>query len=156
MLTERQRKFVDAYMGEANGNGTKAARLAGYAGDDNTLAAQAYDLLRNAKIRSALDARLEGDPLVAGRLERTRFLTAVVRGEVTEDRVVRDESGARVEPCAPALKDRLAALDMLSKLAGEQVGKVALTKGDGSDIDLGKAPVSELFALMAMAQGGGK
>jgi hypothetical protein len=138
VLTERQRKFVDAYMGEANGNGTKAARLAGYAGDDNTLAVAAYDLLRTPKIRSALDARLEGDPLIAGRLERTRFLTSVVR----------------VEPCAPALKDRLAALEMLSKLAGEQVNKVALSKGDGSDLDLSKAPTAELFALMGMAGGG--
>lgn len=30
-LTARQRKFVDAYLGEARGNATKAARLAGYA-----------------------------------------------------------------------------------------------------------------------------
>ena len=40
-LTEKQRKFVEAYVGEAKGNATKAARLAGYSaprtsGKENT------------------------------------------------------------------------------------------------------------------------
>jgi len=36
-LTEKQRAFVEAYMGEAEGNATRAAELAGYQGGENTL-----------------------------------------------------------------------------------------------------------------------
>lgn len=117
-LPERMRRFVDAYMGEANGNGTRAARIAGYAGDDNTLAVQASALLRNPKVKRAREARLENDALVAGRMERVRWLTKVMRGEID----------------APNLRERLAAQEALSKLAGEQVTKVAQTNAAGEDV----------------------
>lgn len=54
-LTERQRKFVHAYA--TNGqNGTAAAREAGYAGDENSLAVTASRMLRLAKIQEAIGA----------------------------------------------------------------------------------------------------
>jgi phage terminase small subunit len=54
-LTERQRKFVDAYIGPAGGNATKAASMAGYK-DDNTpaLRACASRLLTFANVQTAL------------------------------------------------------------------------------------------------------
>ena len=58
-LTPRQRAFIAAYTGEAQFNGTKAARIAGYsAKTDNSLAVTAYTLLRNIQIRAEIDARI--------------------------------------------------------------------------------------------------
>lgn len=56
-LTVKQKLFVEHYLIERNG--TQAARLAGYAGDDNTLAQVAYENLRKPEIRTAIDERLE-------------------------------------------------------------------------------------------------
>lgn len=64
-LTVRQRRFADAY----NGNGTEAARKAGYRGSNGTLAVTAYHLLRIPKVREIIDAREEG---VLRRLVLTR------------------------------------------------------------------------------------
>lgn len=54
-LTLMQRKFVDAYLGEANGNATLAAEIAGY-----EHAYQAgYKLLRQTRVvRDALEERM--------------------------------------------------------------------------------------------------
>lgn len=54
-LTVKQRRFVDAYLGEANGNASEAARIAGYSlprqsGSEN---------LSKPDIRAAIEARLE-------------------------------------------------------------------------------------------------
>lgn len=69
-LTDKQQLFVLHYLECLNG--TKAARLAGYQGDDNTLAAIAYENLRKPHIRAAIDAELRrrsmGADEVLGRL----------------------------------------------------------------------------------------
>src|SRR5690606_32972004 len=44
-LTEREHRFVRAYVGEAAGNGTEAARLAGYQGSNKALGVTAVRLL---------------------------------------------------------------------------------------------------------------
>ena len=54
-LTYRQRLFVDAYLGKAGGNATKAAISAGYSDP----AVAGHRLLRNAKIRAAVDGQLK-------------------------------------------------------------------------------------------------
>lgn len=54
-LTERQRKFVHAYATNG-GNGTQAAKDAGYNGADNVVAVTACNLLKQPKIAQALDA----------------------------------------------------------------------------------------------------
>src|SRR5258708_13032925 len=51
-MTARQKRFAEAY--HAHGNGTRAAREAGYAGDDETLAVAASRLVRNVKDRRYL------------------------------------------------------------------------------------------------------
>lgn len=53
-LTYLQERFCLAYVGEANGNGVKAAQLAGYAGDKDELASRASQLLRIAKVQARL------------------------------------------------------------------------------------------------------
>jgi phage terminase small subunit len=58
-LSVKEQLFVNAYLGEALGNGTKSARIAGYQGDDSTLAVQAVKLLRKAKITGAIQSELD-------------------------------------------------------------------------------------------------
>lgn len=53
-LAERRKLFVDFYLGDARGNGTKAAKMAGY----EFPAEEAYRLLRNAQVRARIDERL--------------------------------------------------------------------------------------------------
>lgn len=78
-LTTKQQKFLDAYAG----NATEAARLAGYTGNDQTLAVTGSRLLKNAQIRAHLDARrgLASKPLIADREEVEAFLTGTLRGK---------------------------------------------------------------------------
>ena len=58
-LTPKQAGFVEHWIGTRY-NGTQAARLAGYAGDDNTLAQMARHNLTIPKIQQAIAAKLAG------------------------------------------------------------------------------------------------
>ncbi len=59
-LTLKQQSFVTHYLNPANyRNGTKAARLAGYEGDDNTLGAVASENLRKPAIQAHLQHALK-------------------------------------------------------------------------------------------------
>lgn len=54
-LTEKQRKFVEAYL--ASGNATQAYQQAGYQGNANVAAVESHKILRNPKMQQALAAR---------------------------------------------------------------------------------------------------
>lgn len=98
-LTEKQRRFVEAYMGAAAGNATEAAMAAKYANP-----AQAGSrLLRNAKILEAIKARVDADPAVKTREQRQQFWT-----ETMDDTAV-------------AMKERLRASELLAKSQGDFV-----------------------------------
>lgn len=106
-LTEKQRRFVEAYVGEAQGNATKAARLAGYSGDDRTLAVKGAEAVRNGKVARAIeDARkATTSTAVATREERQAFLSKMMRDE-------------EIEP-----KDRLKACEVLGRMHGDFIEK---------------------------------
>ena len=53
-LTLKQTQFIKHYF-EQNGNGTQAARLAGYKGDDIALGVIAFDNLRKPNIQVVID-----------------------------------------------------------------------------------------------------
>lgn len=146
-LSEKERRFCDAYMSpEAAGNGVKACRLAGYKGSDAVLATTAWRLLRKADIKASLDARLEHDPLVAGRVERLRLLTEIVRGELTEERL---DTRGEVHVIKPSLADRMKALEALAKAAGEHVQR--------SSVEVHGLPENATIAqLLELAQAGRK
>jgi phage terminase small subunit len=55
-MTGKQRAFIDNYI--LTLNATEAARLAGYKGDNNTLAVVGYENLRNPKIAAQIDSRM--------------------------------------------------------------------------------------------------
>lgn len=110
-LTEKQRKFVEAYMGKANGNATEAARLAGYSGNRVTLEAMGRENLGKPRIAEAIEKRQGDDPLVASREERQQFWTEMMR-----------DKGA--DP-----KDRLRASEILGKASGDFIERIDHTSG---------------------------
>jgi phage terminase small subunit len=105
-LTSKQLKFIEVYAG----NGTEAAKLAGYGGDENALGVTANRLLKNAKIAAAINARQAEKirPLIATREERQAFWT----------KVLHDES--------EKMMDRLRASELLGKSEADFTEKVKL------------------------------
>jgi phage terminase small subunit len=77
-LSERERRFVEAYMGKAAGNATEAAILAGY--KRTSARQQGSRLLTKASIRNAVEQRASSDPKVMTRAERQQFWSAVAWG----------------------------------------------------------------------------
>ena len=78
-LTLKQRRFIDAYLGPAFGNGTEAARVAGYRGNDATLAVIGSENLTKPKILKAIGKRIEMDPERLERERRILDLSAIAR-----------------------------------------------------------------------------
>jgi len=70
-------------LGDAKGNGTEAARMAGFAGDDNALGVYAHRLIRTRQVRERIQARLE-DALSLTPNEVIGVLTSHLRADVTE------------------------------------------------------------------------
>ncbi len=64
-LTLKQRRFVHFYLAVTNGNATQAARLAGYAGDDVTLASVGYENLRKPQISALIERLMEEEAMPA-------------------------------------------------------------------------------------------
>ena len=105
-FTQKQQRFIDAYMGEAAGNATEACRLAGYEGNDNVLGVQGYDNLRNPKIAKEIERLVQESPLIASRTDRQRFWTEVMSSSECE------------------MKDRLRASEILGKSQGDFIDRV--------------------------------
>lgn len=103
-LTPRQLKFIEAY----SGNGTEAAKLAGYTGDDNTLGVTAHELLRNPKISEAIKNREAKvlKKLTATREERQQFWSETMQADSFE------------------MRDRLRASELLGKSQADFTDKV--------------------------------
>jgi phage terminase small subunit len=103
MLTERQLRFVEFYMGEAVGNATKAAILAGYS--RTTARKQASRLLTKGNIQMAIDERSGRDPVAWTRQQRQAFWTRIA-----------------ADP-AVTIRDRLKASELLARSQGDFVEK---------------------------------
>ena len=148
-LSEFERRFVEAYMGEAHGVGSRAVKLISPDVTEGSARTMAYELLRRPHVRKALRDRIEADPLVASRLERLHFLTRIVRGEEKEKRVRVGKEGRRHVVDVPAsLSARMAACEALSKAAGEHL---PVLPGDEEGKAAALLSMEQLFALM---QGG--
>jgi hypothetical protein len=121
-LTERQRRFVEAFVGEAMGSATEAARMAGYANPENN----AHRLMELDGVVAALNAINADvhDTAIATAHEVQAFLSGVVRG--TEGRsIVMTEAGPLKKPGTdeyetddPPVKDRVKAAEALAKMRG--------------------------------------
>jgi phage terminase small subunit len=85
-LSERQRRFVELYMGECAGNATEAYMRAGYKPKDRRSAESCGErLLRNVEVIEAIGVRSSARPEVATREERQAWWTSVMRGELGDD-----------------------------------------------------------------------
>jgi len=130
-LPLKRQRFVEALLGEAQGNATEAARIAGYKGNAKTLQVMGSQLISNPIVRDALakarDSLAEETKraTIADRVEQEELLTDILRGLVVEKRAIRMADGsAEFEDCPPQLADRLKALDQLGKRHGLIVTKV--------------------------------
>jgi hypothetical protein len=132
-LTYRQALFVSFYLGEANGNATEAARMAGYAKAKQSGSAN----LRKSQIRAALDSRL--DEVAMSTDEVLARLTEVARADLGDflkfdrrGRIYLDLNRAHIEGRLHLVKklnrtqfgyvielhDSMAALQLLGKYHG--------------------------------------
>lgn len=81
-LTGKQTAFVNAYLGEAKFNATEAARIAGYEGNDATLAQIGYENLRKPDIETQVKARFNESTMSAN--EVLARLTEIASGRITD------------------------------------------------------------------------
>lgn len=88
-ITVKQQKFISFYLGEARGNGAKAALLAGYAEKD--AANTAYRLLHHSEIRGEIDRRLTEDAMSSG--EVLHRLTEHARASLGDFLTFAEDSG---------------------------------------------------------------
>lgn len=151
-LTYKERLFVEAYLGEAAGNATKAARQAGYAAATNQALRQlARELLTKLHIRAAIDARLDSAALTSSEIlarlsdhasaSLEDFIKVTKDGRFTVDlkqakqcgklhtlkKLKEGQHGIEIE-----LHDPLNALDKLAKYRGLLAGK---TTGEADRVD---------------------
>jgi hypothetical protein len=96
-LSIKQQKFIDAYLGPAAGNGSKAAQLAGYRGSPQTLKAIASENLTK--------------PYIAREIEKC--LRTVMTGETVLEELSELARAVCSEPVR--VTDKLKALDLMGK-----------------------------------------
>ena len=117
-LSHKQQRFVELYVGEANGNATEAARLAGYRGSDNTLRSVGSENLTKPAIREAIREATEWLRQRARwtREDKLKWPEGVMAGEVM-DTYGHKEKGWVDGP--PSLKVQMDALKEHNKMCGD-------------------------------------
>lgn len=106
-LTLKQKLFIEAYVGRARGNATEAARIAGYRGDEGTLAQVGHENLRKPEIRAAMEARVQRSAMEAD--EVLSELSKIARMDATS---------------SSALSSKVRALEILAKIHGMMSDKL--------------------------------
>ena len=129
-MTERQKIFADHYI--ISLNATESYKKA-YPKIKNVKTAEVNGskLLRNTKVKAYIDERLEKlkSERVADQQEVLEFLTAVMRGEVTEPLLVLDGEGyQRVIEAKPSVATRRASAVDLGKRYGLFVDRQEITQ----------------------------
>ena len=129
-MTERQKIFADHYI--ISLNATESYKKA-YPKIKNIKTAEVNGskLLRNTKVKAYIDERLEKlkSERVADQQEVLEFLTAVMRGEVTEPLLVLDGEGyQRIVDAKPSVATRRASAVDLGKRYGLFVDRQEITQ----------------------------
>lgn len=111
-FTSKQQKFIDLY----EGNGTKAAREAGYSGTDKALSVIATGLLGNTRILDAIKKREIKTPegkatakRIASREDRQAFWTKILEDDNKD------------------MKDRLKASELLGRSQADFTDRVEVS-----------------------------
>lgn len=129
-MTERQKIFADHYI--ISLNATESYKKA-YPKIKNIKTAEVNGskLLRNTKVKAYIDEQLEKlkSERVADQQEVLEFLTAVMRGEVTEPLLVLDGEGTqKVVQAKPSVATRRASAVDLGKRYGLFVDRQEITQ----------------------------
>lgn len=116
-MTRNQRVFCDEYLKDLNG--TRAYKVA-YKNvtKDETAAANASRLLRNAKVKKYIDKKLDemSSARIADAKEVLEFLTSVMRGEEQEQTLSLAGNGSQeLIPKETDVKDRIKAAELIGK-----------------------------------------
>lgn len=111
-LTVKQRRFVEAY----DGNAHKAALAAGYS--PKTAAAIGRENMQKPTILAEIKARetIRSTPLIASRAERQQFWSSVMRDKEQQ------------------MRDRLKAAELLGKSEADFVERQEITGRDGAPL----------------------
>ncbi|UYO61823.1 terminase small subunit [Acetobacterium wieringae] len=120
-MTEKQKRFADEYLIDLNA--TRAYKAAYPNVKKDSVAAQAASrMLRNVKVKSYIDERMEEikTDKTANAQEVLEYLTAVMRNEITEEVVVVESIGdfqtkAKTIEKDCSVKDRNKAAELLGK-----------------------------------------
>lgn len=123
-MTDKQRKFCDEYLIDANA--TRAYKVAyPHVKSEDAARACASRLLTKANIKNYIDEQLQkiSDDKIADAKEVMQYLTSVLRGESKGSELVVEGQGdgyseAREMEKAPSEKDRLKAAELLGKRYG--------------------------------------
>jgi hypothetical protein len=118
-LTYKQKLFIEAYLGESNGNATDAARRAGYSEHAVT---GSRDLLKNPKIQARIQARVASAAMAAN--EVLARLGDVAAADITEFLDIKDDDTWKL-----SLKR------VKRKGKGHLIRKIKMTR-DGPEIEL--------------------
>jgi phage terminase small subunit len=113
-LNDKQKRFVDEYIKDLNA--TQAAIRAGYA--KKTAHVQGPRLLGNVRIKEQIKIRMDEKEktLIADQDEILKFLTSVVRGEITEEvPLLAGDGFQELRDKDIAAKDRIKAAELLGK-----------------------------------------
>ena len=126
-LTDKQRRFVDAYVNNG-GNGVEAIRNAGYnCGTDNSARSQASENLKKPNIILAI----EQSGYVDSRIVATRAIEQGRRLDLAERRISSREDRAEfltsvyLDDAFP-INSRLQAVQLLGKMYGDYLERVVL------------------------------
>ena len=134
-LSLKQKRFVSAYVGEAKGNATQAAKLAGYSGNSDTLRMTGSKTVAKAYIQAAIRKIVENDPLVKNRAQRRQWWSEVIDAKEND------------------LSHRLRASELLAKASGDFIQRVELETSE----DRHREEASEkFFELMASIKARGE
>jgi phage terminase small subunit len=113
-LTPKQKAFADFYIN--SGNATESY-LKAYGCKLETADTNGTRLLGNARVRQYIDSRMESvaNDRIASAEEVLQYLTSVVRGEVTEQKVMFSKEGSEIAELGASVNDRNKAAELLGK-----------------------------------------
>jgi hypothetical protein len=86
-LTTKQRLFVEYFVGEASGNASLAAKLAGYKGSNETLRAVGAENLAKPHLAALCQRRVTEAALSSDRVLSELSAIALDKSEATRDRI---------------------------------------------------------------------
>lgn len=117
-LRLKQQLFVEAYVGVAQGNASKAARKAGYKGNDATLRAIASQNLTKPNIIAAIAERTAKIKNIMSRDEVLEELSDIARAPWQEFLEIRHDKDGNIIDAQLKLADKIKALDLVGKAHG--------------------------------------